>query len=210
MTTAVAVRENYSALDASIGNDVDDAQPLRFKEGAYYAGFDKVEVEMGTVFRVHPMSVQDGFVKWLDGKPVDTRMREWCRPDQPPINRNDLDYLDEASWPDGKDPWAFTMILAFKDANGEMFKFTTSTAGGSNAIKKMLRTWRSERDRYPGKVPVVAIGTDSYEHRIHRSRVKVPVFDLVGWEPWDEDVPEPVKPDPAGKFAEVLSDEIPF
>ena len=60
-------------------------------------------------------------------------------PAQHPITRNDLGDLDEARWPDGKDPWAFTMIIAFKDAKGALFKFSTSTTGGSNAMRKMLR-----------------------------------------------------------------------
>ena len=34
MSNEITIRENYNALDAAIGNDVDDAQPLRFKEGA--------------------------------------------------------------------------------------------------------------------------------------------------------------------------------
>jgi hypothetical protein len=33
------------------------------------------------------------------------------------------------------------MAIAFKDAEDTLFKFTTSSAGGSNAIRKMLRAF---------------------------------------------------------------------
>jgi hypothetical protein len=67
---------SYDALDAAIGSDL-DGEPLRFKDGKFLQGFDKNIVEKGTVLRIAPTSVQDGFVKWEDGKPVDWRLREW-------------------------------------------------------------------------------------------------------------------------------------
>ena len=67
--------ENYDALDAAIGSDI-DGEPIRFKDGKYLRGFDKNEVFEGTRMRIAPTSVQDGFVKWEDGKPVDWRLRE--------------------------------------------------------------------------------------------------------------------------------------
>ena len=67
MSTQIAKLEdvNYAALDAMIGSDI-DGDPIRFngKDGKYYRGFsDKQEVELGTLVRIAPTSVQDGFVK---------------------------------------------------------------------------------------------------------------------------------------------------
>lgn len=205
MSNDLTIRENYGALDAAIGAEVDDAQPLRFKDGAFYGGFDKVEVELGTVFRVHPMSVQDGFIKWVDGRPADIRMREWSS-GLHPIDRNELDELDKAGESD--DPWSYTMYIAFKDAEGTLYKFTASSKGSANAVRKMLRQWRRGRDKHPGLVPVVALGRDSYEHKVHRTTIRVPTFEIMGWEAWDENAPAPAKA--ADKFSEVLDDEIPF
>src|SRR5690348_1011102 len=108
------VPAEFDALDAAIGNDL-DGEPLRFKDGHFLQGFDKNRVVEGTVLRVEPTSVQDGFTKYEDRKPVDCRMREWIK-GEAPIDRNALGDLDERLWPDGKDPWAFTMFLAMKDA----------------------------------------------------------------------------------------------
>ena len=176
------------------------AQPLRFKDGKFLQGFDKIEVEDGTVLRVAPESVQDGFVIWENSKPVEWRMREWIYPAMP-IYRDTLGDLDEGEWPDGKDPWAFTMLLAMKDATGKLLKFTTGTAGGSNAVKRLLREWRKERDQHRGLVPVVALGCDSYEHKVHRTTIKVPTFEIVGWEPWDENA-QPVPTEPREQVGE--------
>jgi hypothetical protein len=199
--------KTLAALDANIGTDL-DGEPLRFKDGKWLQGFDKAFVEPGTVMRFAPLSIQDGYVKWDDGKPVDWRMREWIST-QVPILREDLGENDEADWPNGKDPWAFTLIAALKDAEGTFYKFSTGSAGGINAVKKLMRTWRRERDRYPGKVPVVALNTDSYVHKVHKNTVMIPVFDLVGWEPWDEsDVVPP--PEERSHVAHAVNDEIPF
>jgi hypothetical protein len=197
---------NFSALDAAIGNDL-DGEPLRFKDGRFLQGFDKNIIEEGTVLRIAPTSVQDGFVRWEDGKPVDWRLREWISATLP-IYRDSLGDTDEREWPDGKDPWVYTMIVALKDAEGTLFKFSTSSVGGANAVRRVLREWRRQRDRHPGLVPVVALGSDSYEHRTHKSTVRIPVFEIMGWERWDEDyAPQTLA---APSTAEVLDDQIPF
>jgi len=201
----------YDALDAVIGNDL-DGEPLRFKDGRFLEGFDKNEVIEGTVLRVEPTSVQDGFVKYEDRKPVDWRMREWIS-GAPPIDRNALGDLDDGDWPDGKDPWAPTMFLAMKDAEGKLFKFSTHSVGGANSVRRLLREWRRQRDRHLGLVPVIALGADSYVHRVHSNTVHVPTFAIVGWEPWDDDASpliEVTGDDPRTLVQDDLEDEIPF
>src|SRR5262249_55096397 len=160
-----------------------DGIPLRFKDGKFYEGFDKVEVQDGTVMRFAPTSVQDGFVLWRDGRPIDWRMREWLNTSQP-ISRGILGDNDESKWPEGKDPWVFTMLAALKDAEGVLYKFSTSSSGGSNAIRKLMREWRRLREKHPGLVPLVTLGSDFYVHKVHKNQVRIPTFEIVGWEPW--------------------------
>ena len=52
-------------------------------------------------------------------------------------------------------------------------------------IKRVLKDWRLGRNKHHGKVPVVELGADSYEHKIHRTRVSFPVFKIVDWSDWD-------------------------
>jgi hypothetical protein len=122
MSKALAKHTDYNALDDAIGSDI-DGDPLRFKDGIFVRGFDKIEVEEGTRLRIAPTSVQDGFVRWEDGKPVDWRLREWVRTDQLPIFRDALPDADKIGQSD--DPWSYCLLLAMKDEDGELVKFST-------------------------------------------------------------------------------------
>jgi len=199
-TTAIAKREDYTALDAEIGSSI-DGEPLRFKDGRFIRGFDKTDVDLGTRFMMHPASTSDGFIKWEDGRPVDYKIRELNNPQQQPVTRESLGDLDKDDWDDGKDPWSYVMMIAMKDDNGVPLTFTTGTVGGKNAIKKALRDWRLARSKHADKVPVVELGVDSYEHRVHRTTVTFPVFRIVGWGNWESGEEASVK--------EVLNDDLP-
>jgi hypothetical protein len=190
MANSNAKLEDYSALDAAIGTTI-EGEPLRFKDGRFARGFDKTEVAEGTRMMLHPASTSDGFIKWEDGKPVEWRIRE-LNSTQFPISRETLGDTDESEWPDGKDPWAFTMMVALKDSDGALLTFSTGTVGGKNAIRKVLRDWKLARNKYPGKVPVVSLEVGSYEHRVHRTTVEFPIFSIVDWAHWDGvDAPPP-------------------
>lgn len=207
---------DYDALDAAIGSDI-DGDPLQFKDGKFLRGFDKNEVEEGTLLRIAPTSVQDGFVKWEDGKPVDWRLREWISRAQLPIYRDTLGDMDKINQPD--DPWAYTMLIAMKDEDDVQLKFSTSSVGGANAVRKVLREWKRLRDKHPCQVPVVSLGSDSYEHKKHKTEVQFPVFEIVAWNYWDEADKESAKALPLYATAddprtqvrdELAGDEIPF
>ena len=102
---------------------------------------------------------------------------------------------------------------AMKDAEGKLFKFQTHSVGGANAIRRLLREWRRQRDRHLGLVPVIALGADSYVHRVHDNTIHVPTFEIVGWEPWDDDASpliEVTPDDPRTQVEDDLQDEIPF
>ena len=102
MSNELAKIEDYSALDAAIGSSV-EGEPLRFKDGGFIRGFDKIDVPVGTRMMIHPVSVSDGFIKWEDGKPTEWRIRE-LNSAQLPVLRDALDDNDESQWPDAKDP----------------------------------------------------------------------------------------------------------
>jgi hypothetical protein len=189
MTKEIAKLEDHTALDREIGADV-DGEPLRFKDGGFIRGFDRVDVKLGTKMLLHPASTADGFIRWEDGKPTEFKLREWNNLTQLPILRDTLGDMDESQWPDGKDPWAYTMMIAMKDAEGVVLAFSTSTEGGKNAVRKVLREWKAQRAKHIGRVPVVSLNADSYEHKVHRTKVGFPVFEIVGWASWDgEEVP---------------------
>ena len=152
MNKALAKHTNYSALDDAIGSDI-DGDPLRFKDGVFLRGFDKIEVEEGTTLRIAPTSVQDGYCKWEDGKPIDWRLREWARSDQLPVFRDTLPDAHKIGQSD--DPWTYTLLIALRDDDGVQLKFSTGSVGGANAVRKVLREWKRQRDKHPGQVPLV-------------------------------------------------------
>ena len=78
------------------------------------------------------------------------------------------------------------MLLAMKDEDDVQLKFSTGSVGGANAVRKVLREWKRLRDKHPGQVPVVSLGSDSYQHKVHRTEVQFPVFEIVDWDYWDE------------------------
>ena len=82
--------------------------------------------------------MQDGYVRWEDGKPVDWRLREWVRTDQLPIFRDTLPDADKIGESD--DPWSYCLLLAMKDEDGELVKFSTGSVGGTNAVRRCFET----------------------------------------------------------------------
>ena len=101
MPNEIAKTEDYAALDREIGSNIDD-EPLRFKDGGFIRGFDKVDVPEGARFLMHPGSTSDGFIKWANGKPVEFKIRELNNPTQLPIFRDALGDLDESEWETGR------------------------------------------------------------------------------------------------------------
>jgi hypothetical protein len=95
MANAVVKHQDYAALDAAIGNSGGEGEPLRFKDGGFVRGFDKIKVSLGTRLMLHPGSTSDGFIKWEDGKPTEWRIRELNNPAQLPVLREALGDTDE-------------------------------------------------------------------------------------------------------------------
>ena len=185
---------------------------MRFKDGDFLRGFNKAKVEEGTRLKIAPTSVQDGYVRWEDGKPVDWRLREWVRTDQLPIFRDTLPDADKIGESD--DPWSYCLLLAMKDEDGELVKFSTGSVGGTNAVRRVLRDWKRQRDKHPGKVPIVALSSGSYEHKVHRTEIAFPIFTIVDWDFWDEaDTMLPsytTADDPRTQVRDEIDDDLPF
>ena len=206
MANEIAKRDDYSVLDAEIGSSI-DGEPLRFKDGNFIRGFDKTQLKLGVQMAMHPASVSDGFIKWEDGRPVEFASLTTRRSHRSCARH--LAITTERAWPDGKDPWSYVMMIALKDSDGVPLTFTTGTVGGKNALRKVLRDWRLARSRYPSKVPVVELGVDSYDHKVHRTTVTIPVFKIIGWGDWDNaeglTLADEVKPN----LSKELNDDLP-
>ena len=136
MSTEIAKMEDYSALDAAIGSSV-EGEPLRFKDGSFVRGFDKIDVPVGTRMMIHPVQFPTVYQR-EDGKPTEWRIRELNSAQLPDL-RDALDDNDESQWADGKDPWAYVMMIALRDGDGSDLVFSTGSVGGKNAIRGYSR-----------------------------------------------------------------------
>ena len=160
--------------------------------------------------------MQDGYVKWEDGKPVDWRLREWINRNHLPVFRDTLPDAHKIGQSD--DPWTYTLLIALRDDDGVQLKFSTGSVGDANAVRKVLREWKRQRDKHPGQVPIVALSSGSYEHKVHRTEIAFPVFTIFDWDYWDEAdrasaaaLPSwATADDPRTQIRDELEDEIPY
>src|SRR4029078_12306597 len=66
---------------------------------------------------------------------------------------------------------------------GDLWTFSTSSRGGHGAIGKFSRAYAHPRAKKPGGLPRISLKGDSYPHPDRQyGRIKVPVFELAGWE----------------------------
>ena len=122
-----------------------------------------------------------GPVLWLDKKPSDYQM-VFVRDRIQPPRREMLGHLDESRWAySGQDPWQMTFAIPFHDPNdGSAYTFTTSSAGGRDAVADLFEAFSADKDKHPGKLPLVKLGRDSYVNK-RGGVVAIPVFKVTKW-----------------------------
>ena len=158
---------------------VTDVTFVTYKKGAFGKGPGQVAVPMGSEFVPNVAEVKAGWLKWVSGKVVETRMVRIAEQRYP--FRDELPDQDKAVWPVGasgqpQDPWAETYTLPLKDPDdGEEVVFTTSSVGGRGAVDKLVNAWKEAVRKGQTGLPVIALGTDSYQHDNY-GWVHFPVF----------------------------------
>jgi hypothetical protein len=184
---------------------------LKFVKGKYLAGRDGDEVPIGTEFLADMEKLELGYVKWSDGRVVDSRVGLLAEGFQPP-KRADLGDHDKAEWETGtdgqpRDPWAFSNALPLQrldvdddddDEQGGQHTFVVSSKGGLSCIGELCKAYSEHRRQKPDELPVVALQSRSYQHAIKAyGRIDVPVLEVVGWEPREDAAEALPAPDPA-------------
>jgi hypothetical protein len=177
--------ENLEGLDEYLAATAgESSEPCKYKKGSWRR-LDATVLPLGTEMAVDVASISDGHVKWVNKKPVGSDMRRCIA--GPPTPRDELDDTDESLWPvdptsgEKRDPWARTMSVVLKDpATFEQFRFSTSSVGGLNEIRRLLRSIRNAIARGETKIPIVALDSDSYMHPIY-DEVFIPKLPLKAW-----------------------------
>ena len=138
--------------------------------------------------------------------------------------RESLGYLDETRWTNGpfgkEDPWKRMWFAPLLGEDGKLVSFNTSTDGGKEAVCHLAYVFTEDVRKHPGCLPVVELGTRSYENR--RGPQFAPTLTIVGWTPApgvqlsDGDNTKssvdqlPAPEEPSKPVRDELDDDVPF
>jgi hypothetical protein len=192
------VSEEYVDREAALQDFINDicdtpfqGRLLRFKDGDYLYRSGDAEPEVGkdTELVVSVDSLEHGWIKWIDKRPVERKMGLVVEGFRAPT-RPELGDMDKDMWPRDErtdkpiDPWQRTVHVVMydrtRDADSEdgLFTFVTSSHGGRRAIQDLAKQAKKHMDQNP----VVRLEEDVYTHSKLGYRIKVPVFKIVSWE----------------------------
>jgi len=165
---------------------------LRFKEGEYLVGEDKIP--LGREYLVYPLDWTRGWVKWEDGIIVDQRMVRVADDIKLP-KREELGDNDESLWEEEKDPWVFQNILPMDDLETlEYMIFVTTSVGGKVAVETLCNSVvRAYKKGRQFGLPVIRLATKPFPTKFGTK--PRPHFPIVRWHdlpPVGEDMPDEV------------------
>jgi hypothetical protein len=164
------------------------------KTGAWTAGAQGIEVPIGTQLVAIVPEMLAGYVKWVDGELVEQAMQPITETYDPKALRASLGDTDRTRWPKGddgqpEDPWREAAYLPLKDlAKGAKFTYSTSSVGGTRAVKQLVATYawqlRAAPETTANHLPVVELGARSYRHPDRkRGTIFNPVLTGINWVP---------------------------
>jgi hypothetical protein len=175
-------------------------RPLKFTKGEWtvHMGRDEPPAEVNEAERwiVDCRSYANGYVKWIDRKPL---VRAVFRPVDgwimPP--KECLPDRDEERWPwdnklgKGKDPWQETHQIVLKrlehdeDDDG-LVTWTATSYYGIKAMRKFVEAFVNAARKHPGLMPVVTLSTKS-ERSPSYGPIDAPLLTIVDdWQPFGD------------------------
>lgn len=168
---------------------------LKFTKGTWKIG-DTV-IGASSTFLVNVPEWYRGWILWCDGEPADH------------IIGRVIDGFVPARDPPGEGDWQPCVYLALRDtADHEFVTFASCSDGGRKAVAHLIYRARREGLKHPGECPIVSLGSESYRHDQYGT-VHKPLFRIVGWRTWDDDLPPAAPVAPVAPAACASSDELP-
>lgn len=210
--TSVQIHDGWSDTAKEANNRLLKGTLIRFSDWRWQRGKEQVPMPEGT--QLVATNMVTAWVKWSDGKPSETRVRE---PGQRLLDREELGDNDPADWsdgPDGKprDPWQLTRFVhMISPTTAESYTFSTSSWGGREAVLNLSDAIERMRSVHAGAVPVVELGAAPMQTRYGKK--SKPVLKIVGWKMLGGDLRELKElspPEPPKSVADDLDDEIGF
>ena len=213
MTTNIEIRLSDGWRDtAKESNDrLLKGTLIRFSDWRWQKGKEQTLLPDGT--QLVALSMATAWVRWSDGKPSETRVRE---PGQRLLDREELGDNDPADWalgPDDKprDPWQLTRFVHMvSPTTAERFTFSTSSWGGREAVLALSDAIETMRSVHAGAVPVVELGAAPMQTKYGKK--SKPTLTIIGWKIVGGDLRElkELPAPPPKSLAEDLSDEVSY
>lgn len=195
-----------TGLDSALNQTSRDAGDIgnilkMSKSGEWLYGADEIDVQEGSLWAVNPLSIEVGYVCWIDGsgEPPEERMAGLT---DAPIDAGTLPKI-EGSQRGWQRQMAVQMLCLNGDDEGVEVRYSVSSKGGLKALRGLVDAIRKAVAKGDGNiVPVVQLDSSWYKHKEY-GRIYNPVLDVQKFVPLDE-LPEPEDDDddePAGNSA---------
>jgi hypothetical protein len=190
----VNARNAFESYGQAMATSAITGTLIKFNKGDWVDGENELlDENMELVANMDQLMV--GWIKWEDQRPVEQIMGPVAEGYQPQ-RRNELGDLDQNEWEvdnEGRpqDPWQFSNYIVMKEpgqdaSEDNLYTFATSSKGGLGALGALCRDYGKEiRGIHADDYPIVALGTDSYMHRVY-GRTKIPTLTVIGWEPKEQ------------------------
>jgi hypothetical protein len=159
------------------------------------------------------------WIKFVDGKRVAPPLRYRVARGEKPLPREELDDLDEASWPkrDVKpnDPWVFQYLLPMENLEtGEIVIFVTGSVGGQRAVSDLAGAYAKQKiaKRKAGQhggQPIIQLACAEMPTK-HGNKVQRPVFEIIGWDETASGEGPETSLEKVASASDDMDDEIPF
>jgi undecaprenyl pyrophosphate synthase len=132
-------------------------------------------------------SLEHGWVKWDDQKPIEQRMGLLIEGFETPP-RSELGDTVKENWPvddngQQNDPWVRTVHVVMRDRtkldddDDGLFTFVTSSYGGRQTISELCK----QAAKHPDQNPIIRLEKSSYTQKKTARRVLTPVLKVIGW-----------------------------
>lgn len=164
-------------------------------DGTWVYGSDDTEVQEGSLWAIHPASLQHGFVKWTDYDEDEKRSNEIVDERMVPMTAAlpNVEELPKTEW-----KWAQQLSLVVVCVSGEdkgtQVLFKTTSVGGKKAVNELLDAILAQLDTDPAHpVPVVNLEVGSYKHRKY-GKTYYPILTIKKWVALDAKTLEGSKP----------------
>jgi hypothetical protein len=171
-----ALRESVSGLALFPG------EWIKFRKGSWLVGQEDRAASLTEPYIAHMGEILIGWTKIVDSvviKRIAGRIADKFRAPM----REQLDDEDLIGTPN--DRWKPMTAMILRDATSEIYTFTSLSLSGRTAVNQLIDRYLRKCHSFPGKMPAVLLSVGTGYSKKHNSEYPVPLFKIVGWDPWN-------------------------